>query len=154
MRFSVIYSFECPTDLKVEDFHPPKAQRRKGLWELTEQADPPDSESGDKHRKWAAAFLTRAQFNEFLEKTELDTREQTSTMGSIGCPGFGFAWMPAVSFNGHEGVWGNAYVTPVPEWFCRLLDQGVDITGDHLRQMRGFYERFDRIERALWSAYE
>jgi len=37
-------------------------------------------------------------------------------MGSIGAPGFGFGWAPAISFNSdHEDCISNAYVTPIPE---------------------------------------
>jgi hypothetical protein len=37
-------------------------------------------------------------------------------MGSLGAPGFGFGWSPAISFNGdHEDAITNAYVTPIPQ---------------------------------------
>jgi hypothetical protein len=37
-------------------------------------------------------------------------------MGSIGAPGFGFGWAPAISFNySNYDVHANAYVTPIPK---------------------------------------
>lgn len=42
--------------------------------------------------------------------------EDVQTMGSLGAPGFGFGWAPAISFNGDdEDAILNAYVTPLPE---------------------------------------
>ena len=38
-------------------------------------------------------------------------------MGSIGAPGFGMGWAPAISFNGeslYDNAIQNAYVTPIP----------------------------------------
>ena len=54
-----------------------------------------DWEKG-KHRKWCA-MLTKAQFTEFVRATGL-VAESTETLGSIGAPGFGFGWSPAISF--------------------------------------------------------
>jgi hypothetical protein len=37
-------------------------------------------------------------------------------MGSIGAPGCGYGWAPAISFNGDDpDAIQNAYVTPIPE---------------------------------------
>ena len=37
-------------------------------------------------------------------------------MGSLGAPGFGVGWVPAISFNGdNPDAIQNAYVTPMPE---------------------------------------
>jgi hypothetical protein len=37
-------------------------------------------------------------------------------MGSIGAPGFGFGWAPAISFTGDEqDAIQSAFVTPLPE---------------------------------------
>lgn len=43
--------------------------------------------------------------------------EDVQTMGSLGAPGFGFGWAPAIAFNddGTERAILNAYVTPIPE---------------------------------------
>lgn len=40
-----------------------------------------------------------------------------ATMGSIGAPGFGLEWSPAVCFEQHsnyESAYTSAYVTPIP----------------------------------------
>ena len=66
------------------------------------------------HRKWAA-LLTRDQFNEFIERCGLFA-EDVETMGSLGAPGFGYGWAPAISFTGDdEDAIKSAYVTPLPE---------------------------------------
>jgi hypothetical protein len=37
-------------------------------------------------------------------------------MGSIGAPGFGFGWAPAISFRSDDpDAIQSAYITPVPE---------------------------------------
>jgi hypothetical protein len=37
-------------------------------------------------------------------------------MGSLGAPGFGFGWAPAISFRSDDpDAIQNAYVTPIPE---------------------------------------
>lgn len=125
MLFSVIYEADYPvpdTDIRrgyggqtyIEDVAPPK---RRTLWELTEARDEPaywDTSQRWRHRKWAAV-LTREQFDEFIRKTWL-TADHTETMGSIGAPGFGFGWAPAVAFSyDSEAQSLNAYVTPIPE---------------------------------------
>lgn len=119
MLFSIIYEANWPIDTHaplttVEEVAPPNRRR---LWELTEARDEEaywDGETRMRHRKWAAV-LTREQFDEFIRKTWL-TADHTETMGSIGAPGFGFGWAPAVSFSyDSDGQSLNAYVTPVPE---------------------------------------
>ncbi|HEX6986383.1 MAG TPA: hypothetical protein VF170_13455, partial [Planctomycetaceae bacterium] len=67
-----------------------------------------------RHGKWAA-LLTREQFDEFVEATGLYA-ENTETMGSLGAPGFGWGWAPAVSFVSDDpDAIQSAYVTPIPE---------------------------------------
>lgn len=115
MLFSVIYSADWPIDglTTVADLAPP---HRRKLWELTEAHDEPaywDGQTRMRHRKWAA-ILTRPQFDEFIRKTWL-TADPTETMGSLGAPGFGFGWAPAISFTYDGEHLLNAYVTPVPE---------------------------------------
>jgi hypothetical protein len=42
--------------------------------------------------------------------------EDVQTMGSLGAPGFGFGWSPAVSFrNDDEDAIVSAHVSPIPE---------------------------------------
>ncbi len=68
-----------------------------------------------KHRKWCG-LLTKEQFEGFVNSTGL-IADSTETMGSIGAPGFGFGWSPAISFrdDGQERAILPAYVTPIPE---------------------------------------
>jgi hypothetical protein len=117
MQFSVIFSVDVPEGVSVRDYAPPQAGR---LWTLTEGDEEFEYsylegrwEKG-KHRKWTA-LLTRRQFDAFVDTLGLYA-ESTETMGSLGAPGFGFGWSPAISFIGdHEDAITNAYVTPIPE---------------------------------------
>jgi len=116
MHFSIIYSADVPTDVDVLDFAPPDLN----LWDETEDDDQYDYgylegewEHGH-HRKWCA-LLNREQFNEFVDHCGLQA-EDVETMGSLGAPGFGFGWAPAISFNSDDPeAIQNAYVTPLPE---------------------------------------
>jgi hypothetical protein len=116
MEFSIIFSIDCPRDVSIGQFNPPKKQRH--LWELTE--DDRQYEYGylegawrnGKHRKWCA-ILDRQQFEEFLDHTGLFA-EDVATMGSIGAPGCGYGWAPAFSFrNDDPDAILSAYVTPL-----------------------------------------
>jgi hypothetical protein len=117
MLFSVIYSVNVPQGVSIKPYTPPQVGR---LWTRTEGNEQFEYsylegrwEKG-KHRKWAA-LLTRDQFDAFVEKLGL-VAEDVQTMGSLGAPGFGFGWAPAINFNGHdEDAILNAYVTPIPE---------------------------------------
>jgi hypothetical protein len=117
MLFSVIYSVNVPQGVSIKPYTPPQVGR---LWTRTEGDE--QNEYGylegrwdkGKHRKWTA-LLTRDQFDAFVEKLGL-VAEDVQTMGSLGAPGFGFGWAPAISFNGDdEDAILNAYVTPIPE---------------------------------------
>jgi len=117
MQFSVIYSADVPEGVSIKDYAPPQVGR---LWSLTEGDEQFEYsylegrwEKG-KHRKWVA-LLTRKQFDAFVSKLSLYA-DSTETMGSLGAPGFGFGWSPAISFNAdHEDAIVNAYVTPIPQ---------------------------------------
>ncbi len=116
MQFSIIYSADVPEDEDISRFAPPQVEE---LWDETENGPTEyayldgEWENGT-HKKWCAV-LTREQFDEFVEHCGLSA-ESTHTMGSIGAPGFGYGWAPAISFNGdHENAICNAYVTPIPE---------------------------------------
>ena len=116
MQFSVIYSVDCPSDENIDSFAPPNLE----LWNETEGDEQYELDylegcwEGGHHRKWAA-LLDREQFDEFVDRCGL-TAEDVETMGSLGAPGFGFGWAPAISFNGHDcGALQNAYVTPIPD---------------------------------------
>lgn len=118
MLFSVIYSIDCPSSESIARFRPPHARR---LWDRTEGNEQygysyleGDWERG-KHRKWAG-MLTKDEFREFIKATGL-VAEDVETMGSLGAPGFGVGWSPAISFSddGTERAILSAYVTPVPQ---------------------------------------
>lgn len=117
MQFSVIYSVDTPADVDPLDYAPPQVGK---LWDQTEgdgQFEYGYLEGrweGGHHRKWVAV-LTRVQFDQFTRRTGL-TAEDVRTMGSIGPPGLGCGWAPAISFNGDDpDAIQNAYVTPLPE---------------------------------------
>jgi hypothetical protein len=116
MQFSVIYSVDCPEDENIARFAPPDLD----LWDQTEGDERyeygylEDRWENGSHRKWCA-ILDREQFDEFVEQCGL-VAESTETMGSLGAPGFGFAWAPAISFSSHDSdAIQSAYVTPIPE---------------------------------------
>ena len=118
MLFSVIYSADVPRSERITRFHPPHARR---LWDRTEgDAQYEYSylegrwEKG-KHRKWCA-MLDKKQFTEFVDSLGL-VAESSQTLGSLGAPGFGFGWSPAIAFTDGGGDWAilSAYVTPLPE---------------------------------------
>ncbi|MFO0926153.1 MAG: hypothetical protein U0736_03820 [Gemmataceae bacterium] len=116
MLFSVIYSVDVPSNVSLKAYTP----TCPSLWTRTEGDEQYEYgylevrwEKG-KHRKWTAV-LTRDQFDAFVEKLGL-VAEDVQTMGSLGAPGFGFGWAPAISFNGDDqDAILNAYVTPVSE---------------------------------------
>jgi hypothetical protein len=140
MQFAVIYSADCPRTESIARFRPPHARR---LWDQTEGDNQYEFsylegvwEHG-KHRKWCA-MLNKDQFQEFVEATGL-VAEDVRTMGSIGAPGFGVGWAPAISFtdNGEDRAILNAYVTPIPE-----------------TRKQEFEERdWERVRRAVLNVY-
>lgn len=117
MQFSVIYSVDVPKGVSIKDYTPPQVRK---LWDKTEGDEQYEYDylegnwTKGRHRKWVA-ILNREQFDAFIEKVGLYA-EGTETMGSIGAPGFGFGWSPAISFTSddREAIL-NAYVTPLPE---------------------------------------
>jgi hypothetical protein len=118
MRFSVIYSVDVPDDddSNIFNYAPPDLT----LWDETEGDEAYEfSYLGGRwfegfHAKWVAV-LDRDQFDAFIEHTGLKA-ESTETMGSLGAPGCGFGWAPAISFTGDdEDAIQSAYVTPLPE---------------------------------------
>lgn len=119
MIFSVIYSLDVPGDERIGRFKPPNNQLRRKLWQCTEDDSCYDYshlggrwEKG-KHRKYCAV-LTRKEFDQFVEECELIAQKH-ETMGSLGAPGFGIGWAPAISFDSNiDDAIANAYVTPIP----------------------------------------
>lgn len=117
MKFSVIYSVDVPHDGDIAVFAPPNIEE---LWNQTEDDDQYEYDhlegrwENGHHRKWCG-ILDRQQFDEFVEFCDL-VAEDVETMGSLGAPGFGIGWAPAISFNGNDpNAIQNAYVTPIPE---------------------------------------
>lgn len=116
MQFSVIYSVDVPRDVSIKHYMP--SQRH--LFTQTEGDSQYDYEYLDgpwrkgKHRK-LCAVLTREQFDRFVLDCGLDA-DSTETTGSIGAPGFGYGWAPAIAFNGADyDAITSCYVTPVPK---------------------------------------
>ena len=114
MLFSVVYSIDAPANC-IQDYYPPKSQQKE--WNITEKGRSEDV-PGWRHRKFAA-LLTAKQFREFVECTGLEA-ESTRTMGCIGAPGMGYGCSPAISFNGKNGVYQNAYVCPIPNKLAEM----------------------------------
>lgn len=125
MLFSIIYSADVPAEIDVLDYAPPQVN---DLWDETEGDGQYEYgylegrwEEGH-HRKWCAV-LDRDQFSEFVERCGL-LAEDVQTMGSIGAPGFGFGWAPAISFRSDDpDAIQSAYVTPLPEVRKESLDE-------------------------------
>jgi hypothetical protein len=117
MQFSVIYSVDAPNDTDVLDFAPPRLDE---LWDETEGDDQYEYGylegcwEGGHHRKWCS-ILDREQFDEFIQHCGL-TADSTETMGSLGAPGYGYGWAPAICFQSDDpDAMQCAYVTPMPE---------------------------------------
>jgi hypothetical protein len=125
MLFSVIYTADCPHTESIARFRPPRVRK---LWDLTEGDGQYDYGYGEgdwergKHRKWCG-MLTKEQFREFVQAVGLFA-DDAQTMGSLGAPGSGFGWAPAISFSGggDQRAVLNAYVTPIPE----VKKEGLD----------------------------
>jgi hypothetical protein len=125
MQFSIIYSVDTPDDVDVLDFAPPQVEE---LWDETEDDDQYEYgylegrwEEGH-HRKWCA-ILDREQFDKFVDRCGL-IAEDVHTLGSIGAPGLGFGWAPAISFRSDDpDAIQSAYVTPLPETRKEALDE-------------------------------
>lgn len=139
--YSVIYDFDIASDQRVARWKPPARQLRK-VWTMTER----DDFNGDlayaklpKHRKYCA-MLTPDEFDAFVRHCGL-VADTIETMGSIGAPGFGFGWAPAICFNCDDNYAGtaNAYVTPIPrgkpEDFAQAFP-GLELTVEELEAIQ------------------
>ena len=146
MLFSVIYDFDCPRKISVQPYLPP----RRRLWHQTEGDEQYEYsylegrwEKG-KHRKFCAV-LTKEQFVEFIDHTGLFA-EETETMGSVGAPGFGVGWAPAISFRGEdEDAIQSAYVTPLPT---------RDGSGTPIRPNECSGRDWSRVRKSVIAAFE
>ncbi|HZZ79986.1 MAG TPA: hypothetical protein VFE62_15815 [Gemmataceae bacterium] len=117
MLFSVIYSVDVCADDDVLTYAPPQVE---DIWDQTEDDEQFEYAylegrwEGGHHRKWCA-ILTREQFDKFIDRCGL-AAEDVQTMGSLGAPGCGFGWAPAISFTSSDpDAIQTAYVTPLPE---------------------------------------
>jgi hypothetical protein len=165
MLFSVIFEVETTSDERIGHYKPPHTRK---LWQLTEGDDQrdygylcecPKKETctcgyrHTKHRKWCA-LLTAKQFREFVDATGLFA-ETTKTMGSLGAPGFGFGWAPAISFRGDEGgnvICHSAYVTPILDKLAeRRLSKLPEAERENAAPLTE--EDWDRVEAAVLRAY-
>jgi hypothetical protein len=117
MQFSVIYSADTPADVDILSYAPPRAAE---LWDETEGDGQYEYsylegrwEDGH-HRKWVAV-LGRQEFDEFVSRRGL-TAEDVQTLGSLGTPGCGIGWAPAIYFRSDDpDAIQSAYVTPLPQ---------------------------------------
>jgi hypothetical protein len=139
MQFSIIYSIDLPRSGQISRYAPPHVRK---LWDKTEG----DEEFGysylegewerGHHRKWCA-ILDKEQFEEFIDHCGL-IAEDVETMGSLGAPGFGFGWSPAISFRSDDcDALLSAYVTPMPE----------------VKKQHGDERDWKRIRKAVLSLY-
>jgi hypothetical protein len=117
MQFSVIYSVDIPRGERISHYAPPHVRK---LWDKTEGDEQYEYSylegewAKGRHRKWCAV-LDKEQFEEFIDHCGLFA-ESTETMGSLGAPGFGYGWSPAISFRSDDcDAIQSAYVTPLPE---------------------------------------
>jgi len=115
MLYSVIYTVDVPSNESIVPFLPP---HRRKLWETTEGDGGYDCEdlggvwAKGKHRK-LVALLTQEEFDKFIDHVGLYA-ENVETMGSLGAPGFGMGWAPAIAFIGNDpNAILDAYVTPL-----------------------------------------
>jgi hypothetical protein len=125
MKFSIIMSVDCPDEVPMSRYKPEcvipdgddKAEYGLDQTEGDEQYEFSYLEGRwekGTHRKWAG-ILTREQFDALVNQFGFCS-ERTPTGGSIGAPGFGYGWAPAISFNADdEDAIINMYVTPLPE---------------------------------------
>jgi len=122
MQFSIIYSVDCHSEADLRDFLPRREIREQ--MDQTEDDEQYDYDylegvwEGGHHIK-LTGILDEDQFAKFLQDTGMVAQE-IETMGSIGAPGFGFGWAPAICFEpspdcgDHDSI-RNAYVTPAPD---------------------------------------
>ena len=114
MKFAIIYTADVPGGESLGRYAP------SGDWDRTEDDDCFDYdylgsvwETGH-HGKWCG-ILSKSDFDKFVDDHCLYA-EDVETMGSLGAPGFGVGWSPAVSFI-YETMYNDAivgaYVTPI-----------------------------------------
>lgn len=145
-EFSIIYSVDVDTGVSLDTLTPP--EYRKNGWRCTERVK--DDDCPGRHRKYCA-ILNYEQFVRFLEYCNL-VAERCRTMGSLGAPGFGFGWSPAVSFqNYYDNISQCAYVTPIPpdepiNPDPLLLGMPDDVTNTK--------PNWDEVELEMWDWFE
>jgi hypothetical protein len=101
--YSIIYGIDG-------DYPDNYTPNNKKLWKLTEKGKSDLGIPRWTHKKYVA-ILTPKQFDEFIDETGLFA--DCETMGSLGAPGYGFGWSPAINFTSEQNdALISAYVTP------------------------------------------
>lgn len=121
MQFSIILSIDVPSSVRIGEILNSigrKVRRKLTQTEGKEQFEygylEGDWKGGD-HRK-LCGLLSRDAFDDLCCRLGLQA-EDVETMGSLGAPGFGVGWSPAISFRAADtAAIVEAYVTPVPEF--------------------------------------
>jgi len=112
------------------------------LPDMLEDDELPEGSPPGRHRKYCA-ILTKAQFLEFIDQCGL-MASSTPTAGSLGAPGFGVGWAPAIAFttesSEHDAC---AYVTPL---CCGADGRPIRAAGCNERD-------WERVRRVLIGRY-
>jgi len=143
MNFSIIFSVDVPGDTSIRQYLPNRRIRRQlTQTEGDEQYDYKYLEGcwkKGKHRK-LCGILNRKDFDQLVEDLSM-WADSTETMGSLGAPGFGMGWAPAISFIAeHYDAIMSMYVTPIPDCPPPEGDEALD-------------RAWKRIKKAVVSVY-
>lgn len=109
MIYSVIYEVDVAKGVNLTRFVPKWNKR----WTRTETGESEWMEGG-RHRKYCG-IISQAELDDLVDRACLMPSE-VETMGSIGAPGFGLGWAPAISFEQYtvdDDAYTSAYVTPI-----------------------------------------
>ena len=112
MVYSVIYEVDVPKGSRLTRLKP----RWNKRWQVTESGES-EVFDGGRHRKYCG-IISEAELVDICWKANL-TASRVPTMGSIGAPGFGIGWAPAIcmeqEWTGYDDDFSTSmYVTPVP----------------------------------------
>jgi len=155
-EFSIIYGIDTASRQSLEPYTPPDYAKLR--WSCTERGPTEFDYLGGswrhgRHRKHCN-ILNFEQFCDFLDHVGLVV-EQCHTMGSLGAPGFGISWAPAVPFRGDdESAIQSAYVTPIPPE-AKALDAGEPLlpgVPEDIRDLK--LPDWDAVEQAMWEWFE
>ena len=150
-EFSIVYSLDVPKGVNLSEYMPPDFQKFK--WVCTESGKSEYEylegrwHHGSRHRKYCS-ILNFEQFCNFLEHCGLRV-EKCHTCGTLGAPGFGFGWAPAVSFIAdNDNAIQGAYVTPIPPEVINPEPVLPGIPHD-VRQLK-----WEGVEAEMWNWFE